>query len=190
MKYTPEPELHVFKTEDEVRCRVAELGKEIADDYLPRKNTLMVVGILDGAFFFTAHLVHAIYKNAPKIPLRMDFVKLSSYGDKTVSSGTVRVERDISQSIKGADVLIVDDIVDTGRTVDFLVQNLLKPREPASIRTCTLLHKPARAIIPIQPEYTGFIVPNEFVVGCGMDYKGEYRHLPYIGIFPGGKLWA
>jgi hypoxanthine phosphoribosyltransferase len=162
---------------DDLKARVAELGRQIRDDYVGR--TPMLVGVLKGAVVFLADLMRAI-----EAPCECDFIAVSSYGASTRSSGIVRLTKDLSVSIEGRDVLIVEDIVDTGRTLAYLVRNL-ETRQPRSLRVCALLDKAARREVPVTLDYVGFTIPDEFVVGYGLDYAGLYRNLPYVGVLQG-----
>ncbi|BCI60882.1 hypoxanthine phosphoribosyltransferase [Solibaculum mannosilyticum] len=153
---------------------VKELGERITRDY--QNKDLLVVGVLKGSFMFIADLMRAI-----KAPCRVDFMAVSSYNNGSKSSGVVRIIKDLDKPIEGLDVLLVEDILDSGMTLSYLVENL-KARRPASVRICTLLDKPERRKMPIQPDYTGAQVPDEFVVGYGLDFAEKYRNLPYVGI--------
>ncbi len=157
---------------EQIAEKVAQLGQQISGDY--RGKDLVVVGILKGAVVFLADLVREI-----SIPLHIDFMAVSSYGSSTESSGVVRILNDLDMSIEGMDVLIVEDIVDTGLTLKYLVENL-KNRKAASVRVCTLLEKPARRKVKIDIDYNGFVIPDEFAVGYGLDYNNKYRNLPGI----------
>ena len=172
------PQTRVLISADEIQQRVAELGAQITADY-PAGN-LILVGILKGAFIFTADLARAIHR-----PVRMDFMGISSYGKGTTSSGEVRVTKDLDSSIEGADIIIVEDIVDTGVTLSYLI-GLLHNRKPRSIRIAALLDKPARRLRPVQVSYTGFSIPDEFVVGYGLDYAEDYRGLKDICVLSEG----
>lgn len=160
--------------EDEIQARVHELGAQITKDYADKN--LLVVGILKGAIVFLADLLRSI-----ELKLRLDFMAVSSYGDAVESSGVVRILKDLEQSLEGKDVLIVEDIVDSGLTLKYLVQNL-SSRRPNSLRVCTFLSKPARRVTDVQVDYVGFEIPDQFVVGYGLDYAERYRNLPYIGV--------
>lgn len=162
----------ILFTERAIHSRVAELGKQVSADYAGKE--LLVVGILKGAMIFLADLVRHL-----TVPTYFDFVAVSSYGSSTKSSGAVRILKDIDQSIQGRHVLIVEDIVDTGLTLNYLVDNL-KARSPASLKVCTLLDKPSRREVPVDIDYNGFTIPDEFVVGYGLDYNEYYRNFPYI----------
>lgn len=159
-------------SEEEISRRVRELGVEITRDYAGREIT--IICILKGAAFFACELAKRI-----ELPVMMEFMSVSSYGDATVSSGEITIRKDVDADIAGRDVLIVEDIIDTGRTLSCLVEVLGK-RAPASIRLCTLLDKPSRRTVGIKADYTGFEIPDEFVVGWGLDCAQRYRNLPYI----------
>ncbi len=154
--------------------RVRELGSDLSRDY-SGKNPIFI-GILKGAIPFIADLIRTI-----PLPLQYDLMAISSYGASTKSSGIVKIQKDIDLDIEGQDALIVEDVVDTGLTLQFLIDKL-KSHRPRSLKICTLLDKPARRKIPIQPDYNGFVIPDVFVVGYGLDYSENYRNLPYIGI--------
>ncbi|HHW44002.1 hypoxanthine phosphoribosyltransferase [Desulfofundulus thermobenzoicus] len=164
----------VLLTEQEIAARVRQLGEEISRDYAGKEP--LVVGILKGAVIFMADLVRCL-----SIPVRMDFMAVSSYGASSQSSGVVRILKDLEHNIGGMDVLLVEDIVDTGLTLNYLRENLLT-RGPASLKICTLLDKPGRRRVNVPVDYNGFIIPDEFVVGYGLDYNGRYRHLRDIMI--------
>ncbi len=167
----PDGERILF-TGEQIQARVAGLGAEISSDY--KDKELLVIGILKGAIIFLSDLVRSI-----TVPLYYDFMAVSSYGSSTESSGVVRILKDLNQSIENCHVLIVEDIVDTGLTLNYLVENL-KSRGPASLKVCTLLDKPSRRKVPVKIDYNGFTVPDEFLVGYGLDYNGRYRNFPYI----------
>lgn len=162
----------ILLTEKEIKAKVVELGQAISRDY-ENKNLLMV-GILKGAMIFMADLVRAV-----TIPVEFDFMAVSSYGSSSQSSGVVRILKDLEQSIEGRHVLLVEDIVDTGLTLKYLLENL-QTREPASLKACTLLDKPERRKVNVTVDYNGFIIPDEFVVGYGLDYNEKYRNLKDI----------
>ncbi len=159
---------------EQIAVRVRELGAAITRDYAGRR--LVVVCVLKGSFVFAADLTRAI-----DLPLRVDFLGVRSYGEDTESSGVVQITQDLSHPIEHDDVLLVEDIVDTGLTIAHLV-SLLGTRAPASIRVCALLHKPARARRQVAIDYVGFTVEDQFLVGYGLDFAEKYRNLPYIGI--------
>lgn len=164
----------ILFTQEQVAARVREMAAQISQDYAGK--TPLVVGILRGSFIFMADLVRAM-----DIPLTLDFMVASSYGAGTVSSGKVKIGLDLQEDIAGRDVLLVEDILDTGNTLSKLVAEL-KGRQPASLKLCVLLDKPERRTKPIEADYVGFTIPDAFVVGCGLDYDQLYRQLPYIGI--------
>lgn len=162
----------ILITEEEIKNKIAELGIKISKDY--KGKNLILVGILRGAVIFMADLARAI-----SIPMIFDFIAISSYGAETKSSGVVRILKDLDVNVKGKDVLIVEDIVDTGLTLNYLLR-MLKSRKPASIKVCTFLTKTARRKVNIKVDYFGFDIPNKFVVGYGLDYAGKYRNVPYV----------
>ena len=161
-------------SEQRIRARVAELGARITEDY--RDRDLVLVGVLKGCFLFMADLCRCI-----DLSLSCDFLGVSSYGDRTSSSGVIRITSDLSRPIEGRDVLVVEDIVDTGLTMNYLRENLLT-RRPASLRVCSLLHKPARQLVETHIDYLGFTIEDVFVIGYGLDYQYRYRNLRYIGV--------
>jgi hypoxanthine phosphoribosyltransferase len=167
----------VLLTADAIAGRVEALGRAIARDYADR--TPVLVGVLKGAVVFLADLMRAIDG-----PVECDFIAVSSYGASTRSSGIVELTKDLSDSIEGRDVVIVEDIVDTGRTLAYLIRNL-ETRQPRSLRVCALLDKVARREVAVPLAYVGFTVPDEFVVGYGLDYAGLHRNLPYLGVLAG-----
>ncbi len=167
-------EVKVLISEEEVRKRISEIGAQISKDYAGKE--IHVICILKGGVFFMCELVKHI-----TVPVTHDFMSVSSYGDGTVSSGRIKIVKDLDDSIEGKEVLIVEDIIDSGRTLHHLLQ-LLRARNPKSIRLCTLLDKPDRRVIEVPVEYTGFSIPDLFVVGYGLDYAQHYRNLPYIGV--------
>jgi hypoxanthine phosphoribosyltransferase len=164
----------ILVDEAAIAAKVRELGARITDDY--RGKDLVLVSILKGALPFLADLMRQI-----PIPLSLDFLEVSSYGASTETSGVVRILKDIANPIEARDVLVVEDILDTGHTLTFVVDHLRSQR-PASVRLCTLLDKPARRIVPIDIDYRGFEIPDKFVVGYGLDYAEKYRNLPFIGV--------
>jgi hypoxanthine phosphoribosyltransferase len=164
-------------TEGEIQSRVREMAGQITAHYRARNaGSLVVVGILRGAVIFMSDVIRQM-----PLPLTIDFMAISSYGGSTTSSGAVRILKDISESIDGQHVLVVEDIVDTGLTLKSLL-DILWARRPASLAVCTLLNKPSRRKVEIVVDFCGFEIPDEFVVGYGLDYAGHYRHLPYIGV--------
>ena len=165
----------VLITEEQIKAKVLELGQLISADYADKSVTL--VSVLKGSLPFMADLMRAI-----QIPVQIDLMEVSSYGGtSTESSGLVRILKDLSSPIAGKDVLIVEDIIDTGLTLNYL-QRYLRGKNPASLRICALLDKPARRLVEIPIDYLGFSIPDEFVVGYGLDFGEFYRNLPYIGI--------
>jgi hypoxanthine phosphoribosyltransferase len=171
---TPSPP--VLISEEQIRTRVAELGREISRDYAHADEVFMVA-VLKGAFIFLADLARAL-----TIPRRVDFLAFSSYGMRGARQGAVRLILDVRESIRQKHVLIVEDIVDTGHTMAYLL-DMLKVRAPASLKTCTLVTKPACREKHVPLDYVGFEIPDTWVVGYGLDYKDRYRTLPYIGAF-------
>jgi hypoxanthine phosphoribosyltransferase len=167
--------IEVLLAEDRIRARIAELGAAITSDYSERD--LVLVGVLKGCFLFMADLCRAI-----DLPLKCDFLGLSSYGDHTKSTGVIRITSDLKRPIVGENVLIVEDIVDSGLTMRYLLSNL-QTRKPKDIKVCSLLDKPSRRRVDVKIDYLGFSVPDVFVVGYGLDYKGRFRNLPYVGHF-------
>lgn len=166
--------VRVLVEEEEVDKRIRDLGEQISKDYEGKEVHLICV--LKGGVFFMCELAKRI-----TVPVSMDFMSVSSYGDGTASSGVVKIAKDLDETLEGKDVLIVEDIIDSGRTLSYLLENL-KSRKPKSLRLCTLLDKPDRRVVDVPVDYTGFAIPDEFVVGYGLDYMQHYRNLPYIGI--------
>jgi hypoxanthine phosphoribosyltransferase len=160
--------------EDALSARVAELGAEVSSDYQGRD--LLLIGVLKGAVFFMADLMRHI-----TVPCEVDFMAISSYGDSTDSSGIVRILKDLDINIEGRDVLVVEDIIDSGLTLSYLMRNL-ESREPASLEVCALMTKPDRREIDVPVRYIGFEIPNRFVVGYGLDFGERYRNLPYVAV--------
>ncbi len=159
---------------EELQAKVAELGRQISEDY--RGRDPLLICLLRGAVVFLSDLIRAI-----DIPLEMDFMAISSYGASTESSGVVRLVMDLKSNITGRNVLIVEDIVDTGRTLAYILDNL-RTRRPADIKVCALLSKPSRREVQVKLDYLGFEIPDRFVVGYGLDYAENYRNLPFIGV--------
>lgn len=166
--------IKVLLSESEVDSRISEIGRQISADYTGRSVHLICV--LKGGCFFLCELAKRI-----TVPVSLDFMSVSSYGSNTESSGRITIKKDLDESIKGKDVLVVEDIVDSGRTLSCLLK-MLQEREPASLHLCTLLDKPERRVCDINVDYTGFRIPDAFVVGYGLDYDQRYRNLPYIGV--------
>ena len=165
---------HILLTEEQLKARVAELGAQISADYAGKEPVL--VSVLRGSFIFMADLTRSIDAFC-----RVDFMAVSSYGSGTTSSGQVNIVKDLTDSIEGKDVIIVEDILDSGNTLHYLMK-VLEARHPASIRLAALLDKPSRRTKPVHADYVGFEVPDAFVVGYGLDYNEQYRNLPYIGV--------
>ena len=164
----------ILLTESDIHARVEELGRQISRDYAGREP--LFVGVLKGCFIFMADLIRSV-----DLHCTMDFMAVSSYGDGTTTTGAVKINKDLSRDIAGQDVIIVEDILDSGVTLSYLKQ-YLSVRKPASISIVTLLDKPARRTKPIAADLAGFEVPDEFVVGYGLDYAQKYRNMPYIGV--------
>ena len=169
--------IRVLISEEEIEERVQALGKQISEDYAGKQVHLIC--ILKGGAFFMCELAKRI-----TVPVSMDFMSVGSYGDGTASSGVVRIAKDLDEAIEGKDVLIVEDIIDSGRTLYYLI-DVLKHRKPNSVRLCTLLDKPDRRVKDVKVDYVGFAIPDEFVVEYGLDYAQKYRNLPYIGVVEG-----
>ena len=166
--------IEVMLQEETVNRRIRELGEEISRDY--EGKTVHLICILKGSVYFTCELAKRI-----TVPVTMDFMQCSSYGAATKSSGVVRIVKDLDEPITGRDVIIVEDIIDSGRTLSHL-KDLLGQRQPASLKICTLLDKPERRVTDVDVEYVGFQIEGKFVVGYGLDYDQQYRNLPYIGV--------
>lgn len=166
--------VRVLLAEEEVDRRIREIGEQISRDYAGK--SIHLVCVLKGGSFFMCELAKRI-----TVPVSLDFMSVSSYGSDTKSSGVVKIVKDLDEPLKGKDVLVVEDIVDSGRTLSYLLE-ILQERGPASLRLCTLLDKPDRRVIDVKVDYTGFQIPDEFVVGYGLDYDQMYRNLPYIGV--------
>lgn len=162
-----------------IQKRTRELGAQITADHLGRE--VVIVCVLKGSFVFTSDLARAI-----DLPLSIDFLALRSYGDGTESSGVVQITSDLSRPIEGKDVIVVEDIVDTGLTMTYLLKNL-ETRKPRSVRLASLLHKPARTRVPVKIDYLGFTIEDVFVIGYGLDYAERYRNLPYLGVLELGS---
>ena len=166
--------IDVLISKEEVEKRIAELGKIISEEYEGKE--IHMICVLKGGVFFMCELAKYI-----TVPVTMDFMSVSSYGDETSSSGVVKIVKDLDEPLEGKDVLVVEDIIDSGRTLSYLME-ILEKRKPNSMRLCTLLDKPDRRVREVRVDYVGFEIPDEFVVGYGLDYKQRYRNLPYIGI--------
>jgi hypoxanthine phosphoribosyltransferase len=177
---TPDHIGRILVQQDDLAHRVRALGEQISADYADKD--LFLVGVLKGAFFFLSDLMRHLDLNC-----EVDFMAVASYGSDTDSSGVVRILKDLDASIEGRDVLIVEDIVDSGLTLQYLLRTL-KAREPASLEVCALLTKPARRKADVEIRYQGFEIPNEFVIGYGLDYGERYRNLPYVAVLSDGEL--
>ena len=166
--------ISVLISEQDVDARIAEIGAQISKDYEGKQVHLIC--ILKGSVYFTCELAKRI-----TVPVTMDFMSVSSYGDGTSSSGVVKIAKDLDETIEGKDVIVIEDIIDSGRTLSYLLE-ILQRRNPSSMKLCTLLDKPDRRVKEVKVDYVGFEIPDEFVVGYGLDYAQKYRNLPYIGI--------
>lgn len=166
--------ISVLKSEAEVDARIKELGEIISKEYEGKQ--IHMICVLKGGSFFMCELAKRI-----TVPVSLDFMSVSSYGSDTKSSGVVKIVKDLDESIQGKDVLVVEDIIDSGRTLSYLME-MLRDRKPNSLRLCTLLDKPDRRVVPVDVDYTGFQIPDEYVVGYGLDYDQKYRNLPYVGV--------
>ena len=169
--------IRVMISEEDVDAKIAELGRQISEDYAGKQVHLIC--ILKGSVFFMCELAKRI-----TVPVSMDFMSVSSYGDGTKSSGIVKIAKDLDETLEGKDVIVIEDIIDSGRTLYYLLE-VLQKRQPNSLRLCTLLDKPDRSVKDVKVDYVGFAIPDEFVVGYGLDYAQKYRNLPYIGIVEG-----
>ncbi len=170
-------QIHVMISEEEVNARIAEIAAQINEDY--KGEEIVAIGILRGGVYFCTELTKRI-----TVPVILDFMEASSYGAGTSSSGQVNITKDLIEDIAGRHVIVVEDIIDTGRTLSLLLDNL-RARKPKSLKLCTLLDKPERRIVQVPVDYNGFVIPNKFVIGYGMDYAQKYRNLPYIGVVEG-----
>lgn len=166
--------VRVLKSEEVVDARIQEIGEQISKDYAGKQ--IHMICVLKGGAFFMCELAKRI-----TVPVSLDFMSVSSYGSDTKSSGVVKIVKDLDESIQGKDVLVVEDIIDSGRTLSYLLE-MLRDRKPNSLKLCTLLDKPSRRVVDVDVNYTGFQIPDEFVVGYGLDYDQRYRNLPYIGV--------
>ena len=169
-----EDKIRVLLGEEEVDKKIEEIGARISKDY--EGKSVHMICILKGGIFFTCELAKRI-----SVPVSMDFMSVSSYGADTKSSGVVKIIKDLDEPLDGKDVLIVEDIIDSGRTLSYLIE-IFKKRNPKSVRLCTLLDKPERRVAEVKVDYVGFNIPDQFVVGYGLDYNQKYRNLPYIGV--------
>lgn len=166
--------ISILIPETDIDKRIREVADKISEDYVGK--TVHIVCILKGSVMFASELAKRI-----TVPVTLDFMSVSSYGSGTTSSGVVRIMKDLDEPLEGREVLIVEDIIDTGRTLAHLIE-VLKTRNPKSVRLCTLLDKPERRITPVDVDYTCFQIPDQFVVGYGLDYDQKYRNLPYVGV--------
>lgn len=166
--------ISVMISEEEIDQKIRQMGEQISKEYEGKE--LHMICVLRGGVFFMCELAKHI-----TIPVSLDFMSVSSYGSDTKSSGVVKIVKDLDDSIKGKHVLVVEDIIDSGRTLSYLME-LLRDREPASLKLCTLLDKPDRRVVDVNVDYTGYRIPDAFVVGYGLDYAQKYRNLPYIGV--------
>ena len=173
-EYMSQEKIRVLIPEEKIEDRIVQLAEQISRDY--QGETVKLVCILKGSIIFTCELAKRL-----TVPVLFDFMQVSSYGSGTKSSGSVVIKKELDEDIKGDNVIIVEDIVDSGNTLSQLVP-ILKAREPKSLKVCTLLDKPDRRTAPIDVDYNGFVIPDEFVVGYGLDYDQKYRNLPYIGV--------
>ena len=169
--------VRVMIPEEDVTKRIEEMGRQISEDYAGKQVHLIC--ILKGGVFFACELAKQI-----TVPVSIDFTSVGSYGDGTSSSGIVKIAKDLDETLEGKEVLVVEDIIDSGRTLSYLLE-VLRKREPKSMRLCTLLDKPSRRVREVKVDYIGYKIPDEFVVGYGLDYKQKYRNLPYIGVVEG-----
>lgn len=167
--------IEILFSQQKIAQRVAQLGEQITEHYRNSGSEIVLVGLLRGSFIFMADLCRAV-----QLPHEVDFMTISSYGNSTSSSGEVKILKDLEEDICGKDILIVEDIIDSGNTLN-KVREILSLRKPKSLAICTLLDKPSRREVSVPVEFIGFSIPNEFVVGYGVDYAQHYRHLPYIG---------
>ncbi len=166
--------IRTMLSESEVDAKIKEIGEQISKDYAGK--SVHLVCVLKGGSFFMCELAKRI-----TVPVSLDFMSVSSYGSETKSSGVVRIVKDLDEPLKDKDVIVIEDIIDSGRTLSYLME-MLRDRGPASLRLCTLLDKPDRRVVEVNVDYTGFQIPDEFVVGYGLDYNQKYRNLPYIGV--------
>ena len=175
MKYNMKDDIEeILLSEKDLQKAVKKLGKQISADY--EGKNLMLVAVLKGSVIFMADLMRAI-----TVPISIDFMSVSSYGNDTKSSGVVKLIKDLDESIEGRNVVLIEDIMDSGRTLSYLIK-ILKERKPASFKVVTLLDKPDRRVVELKPDITGFVIPDRFVVGYGLDCAQKYRNLPYIGV--------
>ena len=169
-----EQKIDVMIDEATVEARIAEIAQQLSKEY--EGKTIHIIGVLKGSVFFMCELAKRL-----TVPVTIDFMSVSSYGNDTKSSGVVKMIKDLDESIEGRDVVLIEDIMDSGRTLSYLI-NILKERKPASFKVVTLLDKPDRRVVELEPDITGFVIPDRFVVGYGLDCAQKYRNLPYIGV--------
>ena len=169
-----EQKIDVMIDEATVEARIAEIAQQLSKEQ--EGKTIHIIGVLKGSVFFMCELAKRL-----TVPVTMDFMSVSSYGNDTKSSGVVKMIKDLDESIEGRDVVLIEDIMDSGRTLSYLI-NILKERKPASFKVVTLLDKPDRRVVELEPDITGFVIPDRFVVGYGLDCAQKYRNLPYIGV--------
>jgi len=169
-----EQKIDVMIDEATVEARIAEIAQQLSKEY--EGKTIHIIGVLKGSVFFMCELAKRL-----TVPVTMDFMSVSSYGNDTKSSGVVKMIKDLDESIEGRDVVLIEVIMDSGRTLSYLI-NILKERKPASFKVVTLLDKPDRRVVELEPDITGFVIPDRFVVGYGLDCAQKYRNLPYIGV--------
>lgn len=169
-----ETKIEVMIDEETVEARIAEIATQLSEEY--EGKTLHIIGVLKGSVFFMCELAKKL-----TVPVTMDFMSVSSYGNDTKSSGVVKLIKDLDESIEGRNVVLIEDIMDSGRTLSYLIK-ILKERKPASFKVVTLLDKPDRRVVELEPDITGFVIPDRFVVGYGLDCAQKYRNLPYIGV--------
>ena len=169
-----EQKIDVMIDEATVEARIAEIAQQLSKEY--EGKTIHIIGVLKGSVFFMCELAKRL-----TVPVTMDFMSVSSYGNDTKSSGVVKMIKDLDESIEGRDVVLIEDIMDSGRTLSYLIY-ILKERKPASFKVVTLLDKPERRVVELEPDITGFVIPDRFVVGYGLDCAQKYRNLPYIGV--------
>ena len=169
-----EPKIEVMIDEETVEARIAEIAKQLSEEY--EGKTLHIIGVLKGSVFFMCELAKKL-----TVPVTMYFVSVSIYGNDTKSSGVLKLIKDLDASIEGRNLVLIEDIMDSGRTLSYLIK-ILKERKPASFKVVTLLDKPDRRVVELEPDITGFVIPDRFVVGYGLDCAQKYRNLPYIGV--------
>ena len=169
-----EQKIDVMIDEATVEARIAEIAQQLSKEY--EGKTIHIIGVLKGSVFFMCELAKRL-----TVPVTMDFMSVSSYGNDTKSSGVVKMIKDLDESIEGRDVVLIEDIMDSGRTLSYVI-HILKERKPASFKVVTLLDKPDRRVVELEPDITGFVIPDRFVVGYGLDCAQKYRNLPYIGV--------